>query len=241
MRSLAISIFKGGTGKTTTAVNLAAALALLQRRVLLIDTDTQGQAGKHLGMKPDAGLLSFVDGDKRAIQQARPFLDVLTGGPGLAGLKTELARQPIGAERKIADALENINGRFDFIILDTGPGFDALSIAALFAANEIISPVRLEPLAIDGLVIFLQQLETIQKYHDIKLSYVLPSAMDRRMSQTEEIHKQLITHFGDLVCEPIRTNIRLSEAAGHGRHIFEYAPDSTGAADYATFTERILQ
>lgn len=240
MRIVACAVFKGGTGKTTAAVNLAAALSLLNRRVLLIDTDTQGQAGKHLGMSPTAGLLSFVDGRQDAIEEARPYLDILTGGPGLAGLKTELARRPIGGERAISEALTAVNGQYDYVILDTGPGFDALSIAALFAAGEILAPVKMEPLAVDGLILFLQQLGDIQKYHDVKLSYILPSGLDRRVAQTDEIYQQLLQHFDGLVCDPIRYNVRLSEAAGHKQHIFEYAPDSNGAADFATLTQRVM-
>lgn len=238
-RVIACAIFKGGTGKTTTAVNLAAALSLLKRRVLLVDLDTQGQAAKHLGYTAVPGVADFVGGEDTLIS-GRVNLDLLAGGPDLAGLKMEIAREPFGGERVIANALEPLHGRYDYIILDTGPGFDSLSIAALFAADEVISPVKLEPLAVDGLVQFVQQVTKIQRHHDVQLRYIVPSALDRRVAQTGEIHGQLQGHFGGLVCEPIRYNVRLSEAAGHGQHIFEYDPHSNGAADFATLTERVL-
>ena len=241
-RTLAVSIFKGGTGKTTTAVNLAAALSRLGRRVLLINTDTQPQCSQSLGVAPSTGLAHFVRGaaPADAIIEARPNLHLLAGGAPLAELKMEIARKPFGGEATIAKALERLNGQYDYVIIDTGPGFDSLSIAALFAAHEIISPVTLEALAINGLVDFVRQLATIQEHHNVELSYILPTSLDRRVAQTDEILKQLQDHFSSIVCEPIRYNIRLSEASGHGKHIFEYSPRSRGAADYAQLTERIL-
>jgi chromosome partitioning protein len=238
-RVIACSIFKGGTGKTTVAVNLSAALSLLNRRVLLVDLDTQGQAGKHLGHTAVPGVADFVRGENTIIL-GRHNLDLLAGGNDLAGLKTEISRKPYGGERVIADALRPLHERYDYIILDTGPGFDSLSIAALFAASEVLAPVKLEPLAVDGLVQFVQQLVNIQRHHAVELRYIVPSALDRRVAQTGEIHGQIQTHFAGQVCEPIRYNVRLSEAAGHGKHIFEYDPGSNGAADFAVLTERVL-
>ncbi len=238
-RVIACSIFKGGTGKTTAAVNLAAALSLLNRRVLLVDLDTQGQAGTHLGHTAVPGVADFIRGQNTLIF-GRHNLDLLAGGNDLAGLKMEIARRPFGGEHVIADALRPLHGNYDYIILDTGPGFDSLSIAALFAADEVLAPVKLEPLAVDGLVQFVQQLTNIQHHRDVELRYIVPSALDRRVAQTGEIHEQLLAHFGGLVCDPIRYNVRLSEAAGHGQHIFEYDPGSNGAADFATLTERVL-
>lgn len=240
-RIIAISIFKGGQSKTTTAVNLSAALSLLDRRVLLVNTDTQAQCEYSLGVDPPGDLTDFVAGDKTAVYTARPNLDLLAGGPTLAGLKMELAKRPYGAEKALSEALAPIARRYDYIILDTGPGFDSLSIAALFAAHEIIAPVNLEALAVNGLVDFVNRLTDIQKHHDIQLSYVVPVAMDRRVGQTAEILEQLRASFDGLLCDPIRYNVRLSEAPAHGQHIFEYDGRSNGAADYAALCERILK
>lgn len=241
-RTIAISVFKGGTGKTTTAVNLAAALSLLGKKVLLVNTDTQPQCSQALGVTPNGGLAQFVDNPSsmEAVMEVRPNLYFLAGGAALAQTKSEIAKRPFGGEKVISDALAVFDNEVDYTIIDTGPGFDSLSIGALFTAHEIVSPIIMEVLAVNGLLDFISQLKLIQEHHPIQLKYVLPTSLDKRVSQTDEILTQLQGHFGEAMCEPIRYNVRLSEAAGHGQHIFEYSPKSKGAQDYATLTERIL-
>jgi chromosome partitioning protein len=243
MRKIAISLSKGGTGKTTTAVNLAAGLALKGYRVLLVDFDTQGQVTQALGLNPGLGLADVV-ADRatanEAIIEGRERLHVLAGGHELAGVKRLIARKDFGAELTVSDALEGLNGRFDFVILDTAPGWDSLTINALFYANEVLTPVSLEVLALQGLARFQKSLKRVQKYHDrLRLRYVLPTFLDRRVSKSEEILAQLDRYYPELLLPAIRYNVRLSEAPGHGETIFEYAPRSAGAQDYAELTERI--
>jgi chromosome partitioning protein len=244
MRKIAVALSKGGVGKTTTAVNLAAGLALSGRRVLLIDVDTQGQAAKLLGCTPATGLAEVAGGEsapEAAVTPARDHLDLLAGGRGLATLKRVITRKDFGGEQTIAESLAPLDDRYDYAILDTAPGWDALSVNALFYATEVLTPVSLEIMTLQSLLDFNQSLAAIQRYHSaLALRYIVPTFFDRRVRKSDEIRGQLAGHFGPRLCEPIRYNVRLSEAPGYGQTIFEYAPHSPGAEDYRALTERIL-
>jgi chromosome partitioning protein len=242
-RILSISLSKGGVGKTTTAVNLSAALAITGRRVLLIDTDTQAQAGKSLGLRPEIGLADFMLGSvtfENAIVEARPNLHLLAGGHRLAAVKQVIAEADMRQEETLASALLPYIPYYHYIILDTSPGWDNLQINVLFFTQEVLTPVNLEVLSLDGLIEFTHRIEEVRRYHDVQLRYVLPTALDRRVKQTAEIMPQLETNFGSAVCQPIRYNVRLSESPAHGQHIFEYDPQSNGALDYMELTKRII-
>lgn len=244
MRKIAIALTKGGVGKTTTAVNLAAGLALAGQRVLLVDVDTQDQAATSLGVRPDAGLAEMAGGEitpAQALHEARPGLWLLCGGRTLAGLKRLIARKEYGGEQTLAEALAPFEGRYDFVLLDTAPGWDVLTVNVLFYADEVLTPVSLEVMTLQGLLEFTKSLAAIQRYHaSLALRYVVPTFFDRRVRKSEEILAQLQSHFGDAVCDPVRYSVRLSEAPGHGQAIYEYAPRSPGAEDYQRLTQRIL-
>ncbi|MEM7032048.1 MAG: ParA family protein [Chloroflexota bacterium] len=242
-RIIAISLSKGGVGKTTTAVNLAAGLVEAGKRVLLVDTDTQGQVSNALGLEASNGLYDLVMGEadmRDVLIQARSELFVITGGQNLARLKRTISQAEYEGEYTLDKAIEPIKQYFDYIIFDTAPSWDVLNVNVLFTAQEVLCPVNLEILAVQGLFTFIQRLAQIGKRSGVQLKYVLPTSMDRRVAQTSEILEQLRQRLPKHMCDPIRYNIRLSEAPAHGQHIFEYAPSSNGAEDYRNLTQRIL-
>jgi len=243
MRKIAISLSKGGVGKTTTAVNLSAGLARTGYRVLLIDTDTQGQASRALGVASEAGLAELISGEAspaEAIQEVRERLYLLAGGRNLAGLKRTIDRKDFGGENTLAEGLEMLDSSYDFAILDTAPGWDSLTVNVLFYADEILAPVSMEILTVSGLLYFQQSIQAIQKYRpQLEIKYVLPTFMDGRVKKSEEILAQLQSVFHEKLCSPIRYSVRLSEAPGFGQTIYEYAPASSGVEDYQALVERI--
>ena len=242
MRKIAIALTKGGIGKTTTAVNLAGGLALKGYKVLLVDTDTQGHAGYMLGCTAEAGLAEVISGEidpVDAIVEAREHLWLLPCGRSLPGVKRVLGQD--GNEQALADALRFLNDDFDFVILDTSPGWDVMIINALFFSHEILLPVSLEVLTLKSLAEFQRNLDAINQYRAVSVNYILPTFLDGRVRKSEEVLSLLKKHYAAQLCSPIRYNVRLSEAAGHGRTIYEYAPGSPGAADYAKLIERMVQ
>lgn len=243
MRKIAVALSKGGVGKTTTAVNLSAGLANRGHKVLLIDCDTQGQTSANLGINPQAGLAEVIENKvppEKALITARDRLYLLAGGRRLAEIKNLIARKDIRPEMTLSEALEPYDNMFDFCVLDTSPGWDALSVNVLFYAQEILSPISLEVLTILGFSEFIRSLEPIKKYASVDINYMLPTFLDGRVKKSDEILQQLREYYRDKLCSPIRYNVRLSEAPGHGQTIFEYSPKSTGSTDYNLLTERVL-
>jgi len=242
---------KGGVGKTTTAVNMAHGLAALGKRVLLVDCDTQGQVAKFLGEKPLHGLYEFIterleDGQLIArndtIHPTRPNLWILDGGIRLVELKNWLGEQPRESRQTIlAKKLVPKEGTLDFLIFDCAPGWDVLSVNILMAATEVLCPVALQGPSLQGLKTFFRYLQSAQKLnHDLRLEYILPTMFDRRTRHSQEIFEQLKKYFSRQMCEPIRYNVRLSEAPAHGQTIFEYDARAQGAQDYQNLIRRII-
>lgn len=242
-RTIGVSLSKGGVGKTTTAVNLAAGLALIGKKVLLIDTDTQGQASFILGLKPKAGLTELVTGELSAdevLTPARDNLSLLAGGRSLAGIKRLIDRKDFGGEMTLCEALKPLEDRFDFVIVDTSPGWDPLTVNVLFYVTELMTPVSLEVMTIQGLTEFLKSIAAIQKYRkDINLKYIVPTFHDKRVKKSDNILARMREIYEDRICDPIRYNVKLSETPAYGKTIFEFAPDSTGAEDYMKLVRRV--
>jgi len=242
-RRIGVSLSKGGVGKTTTSVNLAAGLALAGKRVLLVDTDTQGQSSFMLGVKPKGGLTELVTGElppEEAIIQARKNLWILAGGKSLAGLKRLIDRKDYGGELTIAEALTPLEKDYDYVVVDTSPGWDPLTVNVLFYVNELMTPVSLEVMSIQGFGEFLKSIASIQKFRkEVQLQYILPTFRDMRIKRGTEFLEEIEKIYGDKVCAPIRYNVRLSEAPAYGQTIFEFAPGSNGAQDYRDLVRKV--
>ncbi len=242
-RKICISLSKGGVGKTTTSVNLSAGLALAGYRVLLVDTDTQGQSAYVLGKKPGFGLTELLTkelGPEEAVVQARKNLWLLSGGKSLAGVKRIIDRKSFGAEWTLSEAMKPLDDQYDFIVIDTSPGWDQLIVNVLFYATEVLVPVALEVMPLHGLAEFIKSLDSIQRYRqEISLKYILPTFLDNRIKGPQSIFSQLKKLYPKYVCKPIRYNESLSEAPSYGKTIFEFAPGSSASVDYRELVRRV--
>lgn len=243
MRRLAISLLKGGVAKSGTAVSLAHGLALAGHKVLLVDSDVQAQCSDMLGVHPRQGLAEVVAGlgdPLSALAEARENLWLLAGGNGLAGVKMEIARREMSPEAVLAEAMEHYEGGFDYLIMDTAPGWDTLLVNALYCCQEVISPVSMEPMALSGLMRFQERLAVIQKYNpQLQLRWIVPTFVDGRVRKTFDILEQLRQRYGDLVGPEIKYTVKLSEAPAFGKTIFEHDPKGVGAKGYLKLAELV--
>ena len=236
VRRLAFTNAKGGVAKTTTCVNMGAALALAGYRTLLVDCDTQGQVAKSLGVQAGEGLADLVQGDAglEDVQvEARDNLFVIAGGGSLSGVKRMISRRDMRSELVLSEALEGLRG-YDFVLLDAAPSWDVLNVNTLFYVDEILIPVSMEVLALQGIGDFLGRVKEVQRYREgLLIRGIIPTFYDARVRKSAEILEQLERYFPDALWPCVRYNSKLSEAPGFGQHIFEYANRSNGAADYA--------
>src|SRR5512140_445505 len=239
-RRIAILNQKGGTGKTTTAVNLAAGLAERASEGLLIDTDAQGNVGVSLGVSGERSLYHvLVDGTDPgdASVPVRQHLDVITSDGTLAAAEIWLARQNPDQRSKILTKrlnLMQVSRRYDYVIIDCGPSLNLLNQNALSYADEVIIPVTCDYLALVGVKQVLRTIKDVERHlgHAVRVSAVLPTFYDGRTRLAREVLETLQGHFKHKCLEPVRHNTRLAEAPSHRKTIFEYAPTSHGAADY---------
>ena len=247
-RRVAILNQKGGTGKTTTAVNLAAGLAERHHEVLLIDTDAQGNVGVSLGVAGERSLYHvLVDGaDPGEVSvPVRKHLDVITSDATLAAAEIVLARQNTDQRSRILSKRLNmmaISRRYDYVIIDCGPSLNLLNQNALSYADEVIIPVTCDYLALVGVKQVLRTIKDVERHlgHAVRISAVLPTFYDGRTRLAREVLETLQSHFKHKCLEPIRHNTRLAEAPSHKKSIFEYAPTSHGAADYNRVCDWVL-
>jgi len=244
MRKICIALSKGGVAKSSTAISVSHGIALSGKKVLLIDTDDQGQDAFLLGVKPKYGLADVLNEQVRveqALFQAREGLWILSGGRGLSGVKRAIGRKDFSSEQTLSEFLCPIEGKFDFVIVDTSPSWDTLTINALFYCLEVLTPVSLEVLTLNSLVEFAERLKSVQKFNKkLHHTYLLPTFWDRRVKKSSEILEQLKKYYPEQICEPIKYSVRISEAAGFGKTIYEYASSSSGVKDYQKTVERIL-
>ncbi len=243
MRRIAVSLSKGGVGKTTTAVTLAHGLALRGKKILLVDCDTLGQAGPLLGLSPKVGLAELLSGTippDKAILEARKNLHLLAGGLALDDARKVIDRNGPSGVLTLRRILEPIESKYDYVIHDTSPGYDALTVNALFHADDVLIPVSLAALSVKGLLDFAHRIKRTGAHDPSKgVLYILPTFLNEAVQHSKDIYELLKKYFSKQLCHPIRSSIQILESSGHGKTIFEYAADSHGAEDYKKLVDQI--
>ncbi|MGH7808304.1 MAG: ParA family protein [Thermodesulfobacteriota bacterium] len=247
-RIVAIINQKGGSGKTTTAVNLGAYLARFGKSVLLIDLDPQANSTIHLGLKPHEVERSVYDVmmDERLFSDVirKTAVDNLLIAPAdinLSGVEIELAGM-VGREIILKDAVEKIANNYDYILIDSPPSLGLLTVNALTVAKEIIIPVQTEFFALEGMSKLFHIVDIVKKRlnRDLRITGIVPTMFDGRTNLSREVMEKIREHFGDKVYKTIvRKNVRLAEASSHGKPILLYDPRSTGAEDYETLSREV--
>jgi len=248
LRTIAIMNQKGGSGKTTTAVNLAAALGEKGRRVLLLDLDPQASASAWLGVEDGGrGLFEvFASGGKLA-ELAREStargVELVPSSSWLVGLEKALASE-VGAETLLRKALARLPERWDFVLVDCPPSLGLLAVNALAAVEEVLVPVESRTMALRGLADLLRTVEVVRDRlnPELVVSALLACRVDYRTRLSADVVDRLREKFGGLVLRAVvRENVRLAEAPSFQKSIFDYDPSSAGAEDYRAAAGEFLK
>lgn len=242
-RRLAVFNHKGGTGKTTTAVSVAAGLAEAGKRVLLVDVDAQGNVGVSLGVRGERTLyhvLVLGTDPRDAAIPVRDKLDVITSNESLAAAELYLAGRP-HRDRVLRERMLGADA-YDYVILDCSPSLSLLNQNALVYADNVLVPVSCDYLSLVGVKQVIKTLRDVYEHlkHPVQILGVIPTMYDARHKIGREVVETLQGKFGDLCFPPVRANIKLREAPASRQSIFEYAADSSGAEDYRAVVQRVI-
>lgn len=249
-RIIALTNQKGGCGKTTTAVNLSAALANMGKKILLIDMDPQGNASIHLGISIYELSVSMydvlIDPDKtiRDVIHKTPVdnLYIAPSNIELSGAELELVNV-IGRESALKDSMDNIEQEYDFIFIDCPPSLGLLTLNALTTADEIMIPVQTEYFALEGMKKLLKSVDVVKRRlnHKLEIKGIIPTMYDTRTNLSEAVLNKIREHFKNKVFNTkIRKNVRLAEAPSFGIPIEMYSPQSYGCQDYHKLAKEVL-
>ena len=253
---IAICNQKGGVGKTTTAVNLAASFAALEKRTLLIDMDPQGNASQGLGFNESQEtdiheILDMAENpDNMTLENIKPavmdttldYLKVITSGPDLAVMEIELVNA-MSREHRLERIINVLKNEYEFIIIDAPPSLNLLTLNVLTAATSVLIPIQCEYYALQGMTELFKTIREVQKNlnANLKIEGALLTMFDNRVSLSKQVAEEVRENLSDTVFQTmIPRNVRLSEAPSHGKPVILYDVQSTGSQAYMKLAEEIL-
>ena len=247
---IAIANQKGGVGKTTTSVNLAASLGVLEKKVLLIDADPQANASSGLGIDVDAvqvGSYQVLEHTKTAkeavITSNAPNVDVIPAHIDLVAIEIELVDKD-QREYMLKQAMTELKSEYDYILIDCAPSLGLLTLNALTASDSVIIPIQCEYFALEGLGKLLNTIKSVQKIHNeaLDIEGMLLTMFDSRLRLSNQVVEEVQKHFSDMVFETIiQRNVRLGEAPSYGESIINYDVSSKGAVNYLNLAKELIK
>jgi len=247
---IAIANQKGGVGKTTTSVNLAASLGVLEKKVLLIDADPQANATSGLGIdveKVEFGTYQLLEHSVKAneaiMKTSSPNLEIIPSHIDLVAIEIELVDKD-EREYMLKQAITHLKEEYDYILIDCAPSLGLLTLNALTAADSVIIPIQCEYFALEGLGKLLNTIKSVQKIHNKNLDIegLLLTMYDSRLRLSNQVVEEVQKHFNEMVFSTIiQRNVRLSEAPSYGESIINYDAGSKGASNYLSLAHEIIK